>query len=203
VRSRRRAVFMVPSKVSSVVQLIHRALRSFVQLTILRGMRRTRFDDWPCSVARTVDLMGDWWTPLVMREIFYGIHRFDDLQAGLGIGRNVLTERLKRLVEEGVLKKVPYSERPTRHEYRLTPKGRALFPVIAAMMRWGDDWLAGPEGPPVELVDRRTGEPIRPLVIDEITGEPIDLRHVAARRGPGFPADGSEDPAVRRRFDPS
>jgi DNA-binding HxlR family transcriptional regulator len=151
-------------------------------------MRRTRFQDWPCSVARTVDLLGDWWTPLVLREAFYGARRFDDFLV-LGIGRNILTERLARLVDEGVLTKVLYQERPKRYEYRLTPKGRELFGVLAAMIRWGDDWLAGDEGPPVELVDRATGAPVRPLVVDEHTGEPIDPRRLTVRAGPGFPDD--------------
>jgi DNA-binding HxlR family transcriptional regulator len=149
-------------------------------------MRRTRFHDWPCSVARTVDLLGDWWTPLVLREAFYGARRFDDFLR-LGIGRNVLTERLNRLVEEEIFEKVAYQERPLRHEYRLTDKGRALFDVLAAMIRWGDDWLAGEAGRPVELVDRRTGGLVRPLVIDEATGERIDPRHLEVRPGPGFP----------------
>jgi DNA-binding HxlR family transcriptional regulator len=149
-------------------------------------MRRTRFHDWPCSVARTVDLLGDWWTPLVLREAFYGARRFDDFLR-LGIGRNVLTERLSRLVDEEIFEKVAYQERPLRHEYRLTDRGRALFDVLAAMIRWGDDWLAGEAGRPVELVDRRTGELVRPLVIDEATGERIDPRHLEVRPGPGFP----------------
>src|SRR5690606_12333537 len=150
-------------------------------------MRRTRFHDWPCSVARTVDLLGDWWTPLVLREAFYGARRFDDFLE-LGIGRNILTERLSRLVEEGVFEKVPYQERPTRFEYRLTDKGRALFGVLAAMIRWGDDWLAGEEGPPIELVDRRSGEVVRPSGVGRRTPEPLDPRTLAVRPGPGFPS---------------
>lgn len=152
-------------------------------------MRRTRFDDWPCSVARVADLLGDWWTPLVLRQAFYGMRRFDDFARSLGIGRNVLTQRLSRLVDEGLLAKVRYEERPPRYEYRLTPKGREFFSVIAAMMRWGDDWLAGPEGPPIRLVDRRTGRIVRPVVVDEATGEPIDPRNLRACKGPGFPVD--------------
>ncbi len=109
-----------------------------MQLTILNRVRRTRFHRWPCSVARTVDLLGDWWTPLVLREAFYGVRRFDDFVGSLGIGRNVLAERLRRLVKEGLLDKVRYQQHPPRNEYRLTKKGLALFGVIAAMMRWGE-----------------------------------------------------------------
>jgi DNA-binding HxlR family transcriptional regulator len=150
-------------------------------------VRRTKFDDWPCSIARTTDLLGDWWTPLVLREAFYGARRFDDFVDRLGIGRNVLTARLKRLVDEDIFRIEPYQERPVRNEYRLTDKGRELFGVLAAMIRWGDDWLAGDAGPPVELVDRRTGHVVRPAVIDEKTGEPLDPRNLTARPGPGFP----------------
>lgn len=153
-------------------------------------------------MARAVDLLGDWWTPLVLRESFYGVRRFDDFQERLGIGRNVLTARLKRLVEEGLLTKVPYQERPVRHEYRLTEKGREFFGVIAATMRWGDDWLAGEEGPPIVLRDRRTGERVNPIVVDETTGEPIDPRHLYAEPGPGFPERHLERAQAEGRFRP-
>ena len=150
-------------------------------------VRRTKFDEWPCSIARTTDILGDWWTPLVLREAFYGARRFDDFVDRLGIGRNVLAARLNRLVDEGILRTETYQQRPVRNEYRLTDKGRELFGVLAAMIRWGDDWLAGDAGPPIELLDRRTGHVVRPLVIDEATGQPLDPRNLTARPGPGFP----------------
>ena len=114
-------------------------------------MKRTEFASWPCSIARSVDLLGDWWTPLVLREAFLGVRRFDDMQRSLGIGRNVLTQRLKRLVEEGMLDRVRYQEKPDRYEYVLTDKGRDFYPVLAAMIAWGDQWLSGEEGPPIVL----------------------------------------------------
>jgi DNA-binding HxlR family transcriptional regulator len=161
-------------------------------------VRRTKFDDWPCSIARTTDLLGDWWTPLVLREAFYGARHFEEFAERLGIGRNVLTARLKRLVDEGVLRTEPYHERPLRHEYRLTDKGRELFGVLAAMIRWGDDWLGTDDGPPVELVDRRSGRVVRPLVVDEGTGKPLDPRNLVARPGPGFPAAAAALARARR-----
>ena len=151
-------------------------------------MRRTRFDDWDCSIARTVDLLGDWWTPLVIRQSFLGARRFDDFQSSLGIPRNVLAERLRTLVEHGVLERRQYSERPPRSEYRLTDKGIGLFGVIVAMMKWGDEWLDWPDGPPIQLVDRETGERIEPVLVDRRTGEEIDPRRtrpVNARPGRG------------------
>ncbi len=114
-------------------------------------MRRTSFSGWPCSLARTVDLLGDRWTPLVLREAFYGVRRFDQFQAGLGIARNTLAERLARLVDEGLLRKEPYQRDPVRHEYVLTEKGADCYPVLAAMAAWGDRWLDDGAGRPVTV----------------------------------------------------
>lgn len=154
-------------------------------------MRRTRFDRAPCPIARTTDLVGDWWTPVLLRNACLGVRRFEDFQRTLGVPRAILAKRLERLVAEGLLAKQPYQERPTRHEYRLTEKGRAFFDVLAAMWRWGEDWL-WPEGePPVELVDRETGRRIRPTVVDEETGERIELRRLrAVPRRAGDPRSG-------------
>jgi len=149
-------------------------------------MARTRFDHWPCSVARSIDLLGDGWTMLILRDAFYGVRRFERFQQTLGIARNVLAARLGRLVEEGVLERVAYQTNPVRHEYRLTDKGLALYDVVLAVMRWGDDWLA-PEGPPIVLRSRTTGRRVRPRLVDEATGEPVDPRDVVAEPGEGFP----------------
>ena len=140
-------------------------------------MRRTRFDDAPCPIARTTDLIGDWWTPLVLREAFLGRRKFEEFQEALGIPRAVLAQRLERLVDEGMLERHRYEERPPRDEYRLTAKGRAFWDVLAAMWRWGSDWLwPDGDGPPVALKDRESGRVVRPLVVDEQTGEPLDVR---------------------------
>ncbi len=148
-------------------------------------MKRTRFDDWPCPIARATDLIGDWWTPLVMRELYFGRRRFDAIQASLRIPRAVLAQRLERLVAEEMITKVEYEARPPRYEYRLTDKGREFWPVLAAMWRWGSDWL-WPEGdgPPVVLKDRETGDVVRPVVVDETTGRPVDLRTILVDRPP-------------------
>ncbi len=148
-------------------------------------MRRTSFSRAPCPIARTTDLMGDWWTPMVMREAFLGRRRFDEFQKSLSLSRGVLAQRLSRLVEEGLLEKHLYQERPPRHEYLITEKGRAFYPVLAAMWRYGEDWLfEGGSEPPIELYDKQTGEAVRPIVVDENTGDPIDVRRlrVGARR---------------------
>ena len=123
--------------------------------------------------------MGDWWTPIVMREAFLGRRRFDEFQKALSLSRGVLAKRLTRLVEDGLLEKRLYEERPPRYEYVLTEKGRAFYGVLAAMWRYGEDWL-WPEGeePPLQLFDLDTGEPVRPMVVNERTGERIDVRRV-------------------------
>lgn len=165
-------------------------------------MRRTRFDDAPCPIARTTDLMGDWWTPMVMREAFLGRRRFDDFQQALSLSRGVLAQRLARLVEEGLLEKRLYEEKPPRYEYVLTEMGRAFYPVLAAMWRFGEDWLwPGGEQTPLQLVDRDSGEPIRPLVIDERSGDPIDVRRVRVRGRPADLPPSADSRATRRKGD--
>ena len=114
-------------------------------------MERTSFADMHCSVAQCLEIVGEWWSMLIVRDVFLGVHRFDDFQERLGISRNILNQRLRRLVEAGILKKVPYSEHPPRFEYRLTGKGRDLWPVLTAMRQWGDRYAA-PAGPPLEIV---------------------------------------------------
>jgi DNA-binding HxlR family transcriptional regulator len=149
-------------------------------------VRRTRFHDSPCPIARTTDLMGDWWTPIVLREAFLGRKRFDDFQQALRLSRAVLAQRLGRLVEEGLLEKRLYEKRPPRHEYVLTEKGRAFYPVLAAMWRWGSDWLwEKGSRPSFQLYDPDTGHPIHPVVVDENTGAPIDARRTRVRKARG------------------
>ncbi len=139
-------------------------------------MRRTRFDRWPCPIARATDLIGDWWTPIILRNAFAGERRFEDFQKSLNVSRAILTSRLNRLVKEGLMERVAYSERPPRCEYRLTDKGRDFWPVLAAMWRWGEDWMWKDGKSPAMLVDRDTGAEVRPQVVDGNTGAPLDVR---------------------------
>ncbi len=163
-------------------------------------MNRTSLARLPCSIARTVDLLGDWWTPLVLREAFYGIRRFDDFQQSLGLARTTLTSRLNRLVTEGLMEKVPYNTAPLRYEYVLTEKGRDFFGVLVAMNAWGDRWLAGPDGPPVTL---------RHLACDHVAvaevrcshcGELLTADTTRMRMGPGYPKRLARRADVRARF---
>jgi DNA-binding HxlR family transcriptional regulator len=152
---------------------------------------RTSTADWPCTIARTVDLVGEGWTLLVMRQACLGTRRFEDFRRALGIGRNILTLRLGRLVDEGLLRKVEYQDRPVRHEYRLTEKGRDVYPILAAMAAFGDKWLVGDEGTPLVLHHTACDHDMHAVVACSECGGTIDVREVLARPGPGFPAPGS------------
>src|SRR5882762_4085093 len=114
------------------------------------------YDSQVCSVARALETVGDRWTMLIVRDVMLGFRRFDDFQRHLGIARNTLTDRLSRLVEEGILERRRYQERPERHEYRLTRKGIDLWPVVVSLLKWGDRYLA-PDGPPRVLRHRDCG----------------------------------------------
>lgn len=150
-------------------------------------MRRTSFARWPCSIARTVDLLGDQWTLLVLREAFHGVRRFDQFQASLGVARNTLTERLDRLTGAGLFERVRYQSRPARYEYVLTEMGRDFFPVLAAVIGWGDRWLADPAGPPALLVHADCGRPTRADVQCARCGRPLTAEVTTMEPGPGAP----------------
>ncbi|MDJ0752273.1 MAG: helix-turn-helix domain-containing protein [Ardenticatenaceae bacterium] len=153
----------------------------------------------PCSIARTLSIIGDRWTLLILRNAFLGMRRFDDFQRQLDVTRHLLTDRLNLLHDHGILHKVPYQERPTRHEYRLTAKGKELYPIIMTLVQWGDKWMAGDDGPPLNYVDRQTGEPLRPILVDQNSGRPIDIHQVKIEPGPGLDK-ALEDPEFRRRW---
>src|SRR6266511_5373666 len=108
-------------------------------------MLQRTYKNQNCSIARALELVGERWTLLIIRDAFLGLRRFDQFQRSLGVARNVLTDRLNRLVEEGILRRVPYQERPVRFEYRLTDKGRELWPVMMTLMQWGDRHYIEPE----------------------------------------------------------
>lgn len=121
-------------------------------------MAKVRLTDMPCSIARSLGVVGEWWSLLVLRDVFRGLRRFEAIQKDLGVASNILTARLKRLCDDGLLERRPYQERPVRYEYFLTDKGRDLYPVMIALIQWGDKHLAGPAGPPRALIHLTCGE---------------------------------------------
>lgn len=141
-----------------------------------------------CSIAATLELIGDRWTLLILRDAFRGIRRFEALHRDLGIARNLLADRLARLVEHGVLEKVRYQDRPPRSEYRLTEAGRELSPVLVALMHWGDRHTAPPAGPPVELVHRACGHPIEVRMTCPACELSVSATGLVGRPGPGLAA---------------
>ena len=147
-------------------------------------MKRTSVAHFNCSVAQTLEVVGEWWTLLVIRNVMFGQRRFEAIQADLGIARNILSDRLATLVDHEVLERVKYQDAPERFEYRLTVKGRELFPVIAAMIAWGDRW-ASPDGAPIKLL-HKCGEIAEPTVVCDKCSEPLSLSAVRAKAGPGL-----------------
>lgn len=145
-------------------------------------MTRTSFANFNCSLAKSLDLVGDKWTMLIIRDGFYGVRRFSQFQARLGMAKTVLSDRLSRLVENGIFIR---SDVPGREvDYALSPMGRELFPVLVALTQWGDRWMNGGK-PPVEIVSRQSGQPISALKIEDDHGGDIDPADIGFRPGPG------------------
>lgn len=135
-------------------------------------MERTRFDAWPCPLARAVDVVGDAWSPLIVRELLLGNRRFDELVEALGISRGSLSRRLAHLEREGIIDKRPYRAAPVRHEYVLTAAGEDLAPVLASLLQWGRTWR--PEGgTDTRFIDRRAGRDVNVAVVDRRSQEPV------------------------------
>ncbi len=149
-----------------------------------------------CSVAQCLEVVGEWWSMLIVRDAFLGVTRFEEFQRRLGISRNILQQRLVTLVGAGVLERVPYSDHPPRHDYRLTAKGLDLWPVVNAMRQWGDRYAA-PAGPPVQLVHKGCGEVSDVVLACGTCGEPVGPRDMRAVPGP----DRQDAGLLRRRVD--
>ena len=146
---------------------------------------RRRFAGENCSVAQALEVLGDWWTLLIVREAFFGTRRFADFEAALAISKNILTRRLAHLVEHGVLERVDAGVHGPRYEYALTPMGKDLATVVTALRQWGDRWIFGEGREPLLVHDRHTGRPIPTLRIRGEDGEPLRARDLELRPGPG------------------
>lgn len=148
-------------------------------------MKRKSYSDMNCSIAQCLEVVGEWWTMLIVRDAFLGVRRFDDFQRRLGISRNILQQRLSRLVETGILVRVPYSAHPPRDEYRLTDKGRDLWPILTAMRQWGDRHALA-AAPPVLMVHKDCGEISDAVMTCSVCGKPIGAHDVRMVPGPGY-----------------
>ena len=148
-------------------------------------MPRTPLSDMACSLARSLDVVGEWWTPLVLRDIWLGRRRFDEIQANLEVSRKLLSNRLDTLVREGVLERRPYQERPLRHEYVLTDKGYELMQALLGLLSWGDHWASEAVGPPMLLRHTRCGQHVDADVTCSGCGEPLRAEETRLDVGPG------------------
>lgn len=151
-------------------------------------MKWDEVSDQQCSVARASAVLGDRWTLVILSDAFLGVRRFDDFQERLGLSRTTLTQRLKHLEAHGVLEKRPYQTAPVRHEYRLTDKGRDLYPVVSTLLTWGDKHYSDAGGPPILRRHRPCGRIIQPVLTCPECGEPVDARSIAAEVRPEDPA---------------
>ena len=148
-------------------------------------MKWSQLADQRCSVARSVAVIGDRWTLMILRDCFLGVRRFEDLERRLGISRSIIAERLKTLTDEGVLRREAYQDRPVRHEYRLTDKGLALHPVIMAIVHWGDVHMVDERGRPLLHEHRKCGKIFDPVMVCSECGEPLLAKEVHTHPGPG------------------
>jgi DNA-binding HxlR family transcriptional regulator len=147
-------------------------------------MQRKSFESMNCSVAQTLEVVGEWWSVLIVRDAFLGVTRFDDFHERLGISRNILTNRLEHLLARGVLERSAYQDHPLRYDYQLTEKGRDLWLVLGAMRQWGDRWEA-PGGPPVVMEHDSCGHLGNFVAVCEHCGERIDRTKMTLHAGPG------------------
>jgi DNA-binding HxlR family transcriptional regulator len=169
--------------------------------------RQGRLANKQCSMARAIAVVGDRWSILILREAFYGVKRFDEFEYYVGIAPNILSNRLKKLVDVGVMMRVPLPEHAGRYEYVLTEKGRDFFPAYLALKKWGDEWLAEPAGPQVVFRERGAGRAIEYPELRAASGKKLRLEDVEVVAGSGavpfnrrrFGAPGAEPRAPRRK----
>jgi DNA-binding HxlR family transcriptional regulator len=148
-------------------------------------MSRTRFDHMQCGVAQALEQVGDWWSLLIVRDASFGVRRFAELEQSLGISKNILTDRLNKLVDHGILEKTRLDEPGVRFEYVLTPKGTDLWVVLTAMRLWADKWVFGEGNEPLLARDTKTGRTVKRLLAVDERNRPITPRHLEWVLGPG------------------
>jgi DNA-binding HxlR family transcriptional regulator len=158
-------------------------------------MTRTSLANVNCSLAQALEIVGDKWAMMIIRDAFYGVRTFSGFQRRLGIARNILTDRLKTLVGGGVLEKVAQRDDGERMEYQLTARGRELFPILVALMQWGDKWIMGPGREPVRVLDTKNRAPVPTIAVTSRDGRFLESTDVRFTPGPGA------DEATRAQFE--
>ena len=158
-------------------------------------MKRKSFSHMPCPIARSLEVIGDAWTLLIVRDLYFGLCSFDEILENTGIARNILSARLRKLEDDGILQKSDDPEDGRRRVYRLTPKGKDLWLVLVALMQWGDRWEAPESGPIAELYERNSGRKVPPLEIRNASGDVLTPRDVSLRTSPG---DSKNEPGSKR-----
>lgn len=145
-------------------------------------MKRTSLEAQPCPIARSLDIFGEWWSLLILRECFSGTTRFDDFQKSLGVSKNTLTARLNKMVERGILRRAPIAPGALREHYKLTDMGKELHTVFIALRQWGDKWTFEGEPPPNVVVKRKTGRPVATVTVRSQTGRVLKPRDTVLAR---------------------
>jgi DNA-binding HxlR family transcriptional regulator len=149
-------------------------------------MQRTDYGKMNCSIARAIDVLGEPWTLLILRDLLLGFTQFDELRRDLGVSTSVLANRLERLVDQELVEREPYGDHPHRFAYQLTEKGRDAVPVLLTLVAWGDRWEAGRRGPPTEIVHESCGHATAAVLQCRECGEPLEVDDLSYRRGPGM-----------------
>lgn len=160
-------------------------LRNATNYDNMAAMGRKRFTDMNCGIAQALDAFGDWWTLLVVRDAFFGIRRFSDFQQNLGIARNILADRLSRLVDQGIMVRIDAGQSGQRYEYELTDKGEALLPVLTALRDWSDAWVFGKGREPLIVTERKSGKRIQQIRVLSPDGRALQRKDLHSRPGPG------------------
>jgi len=162
-------------------------------------MKRKSYSEMNCPIARSLEEIGEWWSILVLRDAFHGMTRFDEFETSLGIAPNMLTKRLATLVENGLMEKRPYSTKPLRHEYILTPKGTDFYSVLLTLVSWGNRHVFDKGDQPILLSDRDSGEVFEPQLYNPKTLKPVTNRSVKLVAGPGATDNTRERLAFRAK----
>jgi len=147
-------------------------------------VKRTSFEKAECPIARSLDVLGDWWSRLIIRDAFLGLRRFGEFQKNIGLAKNILTVRLRALVDQGILTTAPASDGSAYQEYVLTPKGRGVFPILVALRQWSEEFSGEPQGFSTLLVDRGKGRPVRKLELRSEDGRLLQVGETELKPNP-------------------